>query len=602
MTSVSNQMLTLSFAPPTRCDPVSQSVVYVKCCKFQRRVLWSEIENLGRSVQGAWAIAGDFNAVINPDERRGSRAVDGTSMEDFAEMIHNSGLIDAGFIDHAPLRLIFPSQDSPKVRPFKFLRMWTMHASFYQLIQRAWAGECSPHSMINVQLKLKKTKQVLKVWNKEMFGNIFCQIQIAEEELEGIDFSMQSAPFEDLSHQFIEREIKTQNFRSSANERAKRATISSIRNAVGESISSSREIKAKAVKFFEDLFQVEPISFDADFLQAIPQVITQLDNDSLLAPPLMEEVKAVAFSMPRDGAAGPNGFSAAFYATCWDIISDDILKASRDLMDGIAISRAFTLNLICLIPKSPSTACFADFRPISLCNFAMRRGCPSSSHLLFADDILLFTNARIRSTEHTLGFQKAREEIIYLGAPLCTGRIKSSAFQFLVDKVDRRTSGWAGRLISQASRVTLVRHVLSSLPIHIMLAMHIPRQVIDKMERSFSNFFWGWADENRKLHWLAWKKIARPIEEGGLGIRRLRDVMEAHCFKLVWTVKYGDPSSPSANLMKSKHVRDIHAIAQVPSSSNLSPLWKKVRSLFPILSESIQWTVGNGDLNFWSDN
>ncbi|XP_058082470.1 uncharacterized protein LOC131230582 [Magnolia sinica] len=126
--------------------------------------------------------------------------------------------------------------------------------------------------------------------------------------------------------------------------------------------------------------------------------------------------------------------------------------------------------------------------------FSIRRSCPSPSHLLFTDDILLFTNSKkesllqlnqlmlifqtvtgqkisrqksrficsrdlkpamIRTTERTLDFQKVRDNLIYLGAPLCKGRIKTAAFQFLLDKVDRKTSGWAGRLISQAGRLTL---------------------------------------------------------------------------------------------------------------------------------------------------
>ncbi|XP_058068188.1 uncharacterized protein LOC131217295 [Magnolia sinica] len=311
-----------------------------------------------------------------------------------------------------------------------------------------------------------------------------------------------------------------------------------------------------------------------------------MDNDALLAPPLMEEVKAVALSLPKDRAAGPDGFSAAFYATFWDIGGDDILKAAMDLMAGNDLPRAFNSNLICLIPKShqrwvqlikscwgnnwfsilingESTGFFKSYRglrqgdPLSPalfliametfsvnlnlmiasggCQpFAMRQGYPISSHLLYADDILLFTNGKRESllqlNQFLALFQavpEAKDDISYLGAPLCSGRIRSSMFQFLVDKVDRKTSRWASRMISQASRVTLLCHILGSLPIHIMSAMHIPRQVIDKIERSFSNFFWGWADGNRKHHWLAWKKIARTIKERGMGIRRLKEVMDA---------------------------------------------------------------------------
>ncbi|XP_058103565.1 uncharacterized protein LOC131247149 [Magnolia sinica] len=54
--------------------------------------------------------------------------------------------------------------------------------------------------------------------------------------------------------------------------------------------------------------------------------------------------------------------------------------------------------------------------------------------------------------------------------------------------------------------------------------------------------------------------------------------------------------------MRSKHNRDILSNVLPPPSANLSPLWKRVRSLLPLLMETVKWGVGRGDLNFWTDN
>ncbi|XP_058084595.1 uncharacterized protein LOC131232388 [Magnolia sinica] len=206
----------MSFVVPSRSVSISLSVVYAKCYKVQRRALWSELEILDRSTQGAWAIVVDFNAVASPEERRGSWGVDRSSIQEFAEMIHNSGLIDAGFVGN---RFTWCSNDKEML---VFGLGWTkcfltplgcpssncFVSNTFLLIQKAWSGNCSPHSMINVQLKLKKTKQLLKMWNKETFGNIFQQIKIAEEELEGIDSHLQSSPSEELSRQYIKAQKK----------------------------------------------------------------------------------------------------------------------------------------------------------------------------------------------------------------------------------------------------------------------------------------------------------------------------------------------------------------------------------------------------------
>ncbi|XP_058068848.1 uncharacterized protein LOC131218185 [Magnolia sinica] len=119
--------------------------------------------------------------------------------------------------------------------------------------------------------------------------------------------------------------------------------------------------------------------------------------------------------------------------------------------------------------------------------FKLRRGCPQISHLLNADDTLLFLNGslslirvmkafldsyqeasgqsinqrkssfiyannltptRIRSIERALEISKAASPLTYLGVPLAVDRLKSVAFQPLLDRVEARISGWQARLLS----------------------------------------------------------------------------------------------------------------------------------------------------------
>ncbi|XP_058071246.1 uncharacterized protein LOC131220315 [Magnolia sinica] len=156
------------------------------------------------------------------------------------------------------------------------------------------------------------------------------------------------------------------------------------------------------------------------------------------------------------------------------------------------------------------------------------RGYPPISHLLFADDTLLFVNgswesllqvksflssfqevfgqkinynkscflcptkmstSRIRNVKRILGFSKARSDILYLGVPLVKGRIKSAMFQLLMDKISYRINGWNSRFLSQAGRLTLIKHVLGSMSLHIMAAMKIPAQIVASLEHRFAHFF-----------------------------------------------------------------------------------------------------------------
>lgn len=150
------------------------------------------------------------------------------------------------------------------------------------------------------------------------------------------------------------------------------------------------------------------------------------------------------------------------------------------------------------------------------------------SHLLFADDVLVFAsatkaNARaIRAVleEFTacsglrlstakcqvfmggnvphgawiaahLGMERKEFPVIYLGLPLFSGRMGRTHCMSLVNKVKQRLSTWKQNFLSIAGRVELVRSVLVSLSIYWTSAFLIPRKVLKEIESLMAQFVWG---------------------------------------------------------------------------------------------------------------
>jgi hypothetical protein len=197
---------------------------------------------------------------------------------------------------------------------------------------------------------------------------------------------------------------------------------------------------------------------------------------------------------------------------------------------------------------------------------------PQISHLLFADDVLLFMRAKksqirvatdllerfslasglkinidksrafyssgipqrkIDSITNISGIRSTSSLDKYLGFPMLKGRPKKSDFYFIIEKMQIRLASWKNKLLNRTGRLTLASSVLSSLPSYYMQINWLPQSTCDDIDRTTRNFIWR-GTNNSGLHLVSWEKIARPKKHGGLGIRQAREANSCLLGKLVW--------------------------------------------------------------------
>ncbi|KAL2542267.1 RNA-directed DNA polymerase (reverse transcriptase)-related family protein [Abeliophyllum distichum] len=109
---------------------------------------------------------------------------------------------------------------------------------------------------------------------------------------------------------------------------------------------------------------------------------------------------------------------------------------------------------------------------------------------------------------------------------------KTFLYDDLLQKVKSRISGRAFRLLSSGGRITLLSSVLSSLLLYLLQIMQPSKTVLKKLESTFARFLWNSKDQAHRMHWRRWKDICLPTDDGGLGFRRLEDVVQAFSLKL----------------------------------------------------------------------
>ena len=202
--------------------------------------------------------------------------------------------------------------------------------------------------------------------------------------------------------------------------------------------------------------------------------------------------------------------------------------------------------------------------------FHTGRGIVLISHMLFADDTLLFLRGNKPSLEHLFGFLSKYEQssgqriskqksslicsarisqgrklalsrlaqiplkecpLTYLGCPLIKGRSRLKDFEEVVLKFKAKLEGWYAKLLSNMGRVILVQSVLNVVPIHLLSCLNLPKGILERLNSLMASFIWSGKGGVRKRHWISWSDLTKPKQEGGLGIRKLEDVQAAFRLK-----------------------------------------------------------------------
>jgi len=170
-----------------------------------------------------WVIGGDFNMIISLSEKKGgTRALnkDVAAFQNFSKNMKlvdietNNGLctwnnkrggnaqvaskldrfmisedlmlLDKEIIvvilhfsgsDHWPMLMEIKGIGTPRNIPFIFENIWLSHPDFISNIENWWAEDLQIQglSMFLLHKRLKHIKMNLKVWNKDIFKNIFCR-------------------------------------------------------------------------------------------------------------------------------------------------------------------------------------------------------------------------------------------------------------------------------------------------------------------------------------------------------------------------------------------------------------------------------------------
>ncbi|XP_074267250.1 uncharacterized protein LOC141590572 [Silene latifolia] len=196
------------------------------------------------------------------------------------------------------------------------------------------------------------------------------------------------------------------------------------------------------------------------------------------------------------------------------------------------------------------------------------------THLIFADDLMIFTRGDVPSVNAVLntlndfskwsglsantdktdiyfggvpdaikhqilmhtGFSEGTFPFRYLGIPLHSSRNSFDNYGALINKIQTHLHHWTTNFFSYAGRAQLLNSVIFGLTNFWCATALLPKNVVKLINKLCKNFFWNQEDGHRKLVFKRWSDICSPWNEGGVDIKELLSWNKVVLAKWIWTL------------------------------------------------------------------
>jgi hypothetical protein len=264
---------------------------------------------------------------------------------------------------------------------------------------------------------------------------------------------------------------------------------------------------------------------------------------------------------------------------------------------------------------------------------------PWVSHLLFADDCLVFTQAsamgatRLHAILET--YLKGSGQLVnknksaiffsgncsddqkivvhaasgisteakiekYLGLPTALGRSTDDEFEHIITRIRKLVKGWSPKTLSSAARETLVKAICQAIPAYSMSCFKLSKKLCKKITSIVARFLWGGYEKKRKIHWRKWQDIVIPKCHGGLGVRDFQLFNQAMLAKQGWRL-LTKPESLCARVLKGKYFPNSNFM-EARKKRNASHIWNAILFGREALTDGLIKRPGDGStIRVWDD-
>ncbi|KAL3686468.1 hypothetical protein R1sor_009042 [Riccia sorocarpa] len=307
-----------------------------------------------------------------------------------------------------------------------------------------------------------------------------------------------------------EDEVTSRFFFAKLKSKWAKESIHALEMPDGEVSSDKEEILEEIHRFFQVLYTAEAETTEQreaseELLATVRNKLSVEESMKVSVKPEAEEIKAVVFAMKANKSPGLDGLTIEgcplaplLFAICSQPLMGAIAKAEAE---GAKIN--IQKSLVMPLGKT------------QVPEWVRELGC----------DVV-----------------EGGRSFRYLGVQLGVDLRAGADVEVAITKMKARIFSWENMYLTWGARMLLIKHILSQIPMHIMLTVGSVQVEAARLEKVCREFLWGSSTEGKpKKALIAWRKIAREKRRGALGITAFEDKAKALQMRHVCSLLKGKP-------------------------------------------------------------
>ncbi|XP_070039649.1 uncharacterized protein [Nicotiana tomentosiformis] len=181
--------------------------VYPHNLRDERRALWEHVHHMSIGCQFPWIIMGDFNAVLQQENKIGGNQVAFSEVVDYQECLDkctlmelpNNGYKYSWSDKHGTSRIcskidwVFVSGEWINAT---MQNSCTSERDFIHIVEEGWAMQVEGCKMYQIVKKLKALKQKRRTLHKRNFSNVINEANKYREKMQKLQAMLQKAPLD----------------------------------------------------------------------------------------------------------------------------------------------------------------------------------------------------------------------------------------------------------------------------------------------------------------------------------------------------------------------------------------------------------------------